>query len=162
MDRLFQHAANVRVWNNDETLYVKYVLDDDVTPTGTSDKGVSTLICKTLLAVSTSLDGIPQAENGDHIPVRFLKSVTHDPGVPEYTYEIPLASWIEGTRLFIAAHALIKNLAALDRLEPSLSEQVTTKAEVGVPHEQIDETAGAAGLDFVGKDWAMYLSYTLQ
>jgi hypothetical protein len=60
MDRLFQHAANVRVWNNDETLYVKYVLDDDGTQSETSDGDGPTLICKTLLAVSTSLDGIPQ------------------------------------------------------------------------------------------------------
>ena len=96
--------------------------------------------------------------------------MTHDPGVTEYTYDIPLASWVEGTRLFVAAHAVIKKLGDLGSPEPAPPDPVTMEAEVngsrkeavGVSQQEIDETSWASGLDFVGKDWAKYLSYTLQ
>ena len=37
-----------------------------------------------------------------------------------------------------------------------------TLIEVGVPCETIDETAWGEGLEFPGKNWAMYFEYTVQ
>jgi len=84
-------VGEVQVWNDSETLYVKYTLD-------------GWCMTETHLHVATSLTGIPQTKKGNPIPGKFEYGTEHDPCVTEYTYEIPL-DWDVGTQLFIAAHA---------------------------------------------------------
>lgn len=84
-------VGQVKVWNDDDTLYVKY-------------ETAGWCLTETHLHLATSLDGIPQTKKGNPIPGQFDYSTEHSPCVTEYTYEIPLA-WDPDTELFIAAHA---------------------------------------------------------
>lgn len=87
----------VKVWNDLNYLYVKYVITEE-----------GWYLTETHLAVATSLSGIPQTKTGNPIPGKFQYSTCHDPSdfVTEYTYQIPLA-WDVGTTLYIAAHAKV-------------------------------------------------------
>lgn len=55
-------VGEVKYWTDCTNLYVKYVIDGDLTPNDPSDDGVPTLIYETHLAVATSLSSIPQAK----------------------------------------------------------------------------------------------------
>jgi hypothetical protein len=87
--------GDVKVWNDAETLYVRYLS--------------STAACfqATHLAVVTDLADIPRNSRGRPIPGRFKYSDTHG-CVQEYTYEISLAEndWTVDTLLYIAAQAV--------------------------------------------------------
>jgi len=80
----------VDVWNDADTLYVKFVSTGDC-------------LKETHVAVATNVDDIPQTKKGNPIPGQFEYSDPHA-CVQEYTYEIQLA-WDYGTPLIIAAHA---------------------------------------------------------
>ena len=86
-------AGDVLVWNDADTLYVKYVTEGDW------------CLAETLLAVGDELSDIPQTRKGSPIPGQFPYSEQHD-CVTEYTYEIPL-EWDFDAELFIAAHAVV-------------------------------------------------------
>ena len=85
-------VGRVEVWNDSESLYVKYVVDAPYWHLG-----------DTHLAVATSLGGIPQTKKGNPPPGQF----PYKEKSPEYKggglYEIPLSSF-DGTPLYIAAH----------------------------------------------------------
>jgi hypothetical protein len=152
-----QHVdvGDVSVWNDGEYLYVKYVIDADLTPDDPSDDGVPTLITETHLQVATSLDGIPQKKDNP-IPGHFDYSTELDPGVTEYTYEIPL-TWDAGTELYIAAHAVVQKLGGLEGLELALPGSVTMKVKyptTGGPSYFPETTVtGGTILDGVYEGW---------
>ena len=90
-----EEVGTVYVWNDTDTLHVKYET------TGGWE------MTETHLAVADSLDGIPQTKTFNPIPGKFLPySTKHNPAVTEYTYEIPLAGL--GIDLVIAAHAKVQ------------------------------------------------------
>lgn len=90
-------VGNVSVWNDGENLYVKYEITEE-----------GWFLTETHLAVATSLDDIPQ-KNGNPPPGQFPYSREYDLAdqVTEDTYVIPLDGQGVGTKLFIAAHAVV-------------------------------------------------------
>jgi hypothetical protein len=82
--------GEVRVWNDADYLYVKFVSTGDC-------------LLETHVAVEESWEDIPQTKKGNPIPGHFEYSDPHA-CVHEYTYEVPL-TWPAGTELYIAAHA---------------------------------------------------------
>jgi hypothetical protein len=156
-------VGEVQVWNDGDYLYVKYVIDADLTPGDPSDDGVDTLIYKTHLHVAISSDGIPQ-KNGNPIPGQFEYSTVHDPGVDEYTYQIPL-TWDRETELYIAAHAEVKKLGGLAGLEVALPDAVTMKVKyptTGGPSYFPETTvSGGTNLDGVYEGWCIDTDHTI-
>ncbi|MEJ2251160.1 MAG: hypothetical protein P8Y97_16095 [Candidatus Lokiarchaeota archaeon] len=116
-------VGEIRVWNDADYLYVKYVIDTDLTPDNPSDDGVPTLIYESHLHIEEHFMSIPQ-KNGNPIPGQFNYKTEHDPGVSEFTYEIPI-TWDIDTQVSIAAHALVQKIGGLDGLELALPDQVT-------------------------------------
>jgi hypothetical protein len=88
-------VGDMKVWNDGDTLYVKYEITED-----------GWEITETHLAVAESLDDIPQ-KNGNPAPGQFAYKTDHDPAVTEYTYELDL-DWDFDTELYIAAHAVVQ------------------------------------------------------
>jgi hypothetical protein len=93
-------VGEIQVWNDDQNLYVKYVVD-----------ATDWCLTETHLAVAYSLDDIPQ-KNGNPIPGQFPYKGEHD-CVTEVTYTIPLTDinplWDCGDDLYIATHAVVQN-----------------------------------------------------
>lgn len=87
-------AGDVVVWNDSNTLYVKYVTADGWSLT------------ETHLHVASSLGGIPQTKKGNPIPGKFDHNTEHAPAVTDYLYTIDLDS-NTGDKLYIAAHAVV-------------------------------------------------------
>jgi len=104
-------VGEVKVWNDGDYLYVKYVVD-----------GEDWSMTKTHLAVATDPDDIPQKKDNP-IPGHFEYSGTGD------TYTIPLEEWDVDTELYIAAHANVQKLIGwesdLAGLEAALPDEVT-------------------------------------
>jgi hypothetical protein len=90
-------VGDVLVWNDGGYLYVKYIVDAEYW-----------CLTETHLHVATSLEGIPQ-KKGNPPPGQFDYKSEHD-CVTDYTYKIPL-TWDVDTQLFIAAHAVVCQLA---------------------------------------------------
>ena len=84
------NLGEVHVWNDADTLYVKFVSTGDC-------------LLETHVHVADSLAGIPQTKKNNPIPGQFEYSDPHG-CVNEYQYNITL-SWPYGTPLYIAAHA---------------------------------------------------------
>ncbi len=117
-------VGTVSIWNDETFLYVRY--------STAGGWGLS----ETHLSVADTLDGIPQTKSGNPIPGKFQYKADYDPAVTDYTYAIDSSEWLEGTELFLAAHAVVE----LDGYE----------------------TAWGNGLDFPGSNWATYFTYILQ
>ncbi len=85
------------------------------------------LISETHLAISSSLEGIPQTGSGNPKPGQFSYATSHRPAVSTFTYCVasPAAT------VYIAAHAVVQNGSQR-------------------------ETAWAGDLDFPGANWATY------
>jgi hypothetical protein len=98
-------------------------------------------ITETHVAVATSLAGIPQAAQNNPVPGQFPYSNQHNPAVTSFTYDIPL-SWVEGTELFLAAHAAM------------------VKKVNGVVVQ--NETGWGGDHKFPSKKWAYYFHWTVQ
>ena len=100
-------------------------------------------ITETHLSVSSDFDGIPQTKKGNPKPGKFEYSTNHIPTVQEYIYTINLESqgFDVGDEIYIAAHAVVATSAKCTFIE---------------------ETAWGEGPGFPGKNWAMYLTYTIQ
>jgi len=94
-------------------------------------------ITETHLAVATSLAGIPQTKKGNPIPGQFPYYTSHSPGVTEVVHVVNSNAWPTGTRLYIAAHAVVVSGGS-------------------------NETAWGDGLDFPGNNWATYFNYDVQ
>jgi len=84
----------IKVWNDSDNLYVKYIVDDPW------------CLTETHLHVADSAEAIPQ-KNGNPIPGKFKYKRDHDPCVTDYTYTIEM-SLIPGDEIYIAAHAVVK------------------------------------------------------
>ena len=91
-------VGDVLVWNDGDTLYVKYVITED-----------GWCLTETHLHVATNSDDIPQ-KKGNPTPGHFDYNDEHD-CVTEVLYEIPLhEDWkLCEADLFIAAHAVVQN-----------------------------------------------------
>src|SRR5262249_27428396 len=123
-------AGIVTVVNDNANLYVEYTTYSPW------------LITEAHVAVADSLAGIPQTKKGNPIPGRFPYSATFNPGVGDFTFTIPLGSFLPGTDLFIAPHAV-----------------VTSPGGQGSGGTQ---TGWGDGNDFPGRNWATYFEYIVQ
>jgi len=90
-------VGEVRVWNDADDLYVKYVITD-----------LDWCLTETHLHVATSLGDIPQTKKFNPIPGQFDHKRVYDPCVQNDTYIIPM-SLIPGDSLYIAAHAVVSD-----------------------------------------------------
>ncbi|MBN2067689.1 MAG: hypothetical protein JW744_04435 [Candidatus Diapherotrites archaeon] len=90
-------AGLVSVWNNGESLFVKYE----------AFGGWS--ISETHLSVALSLWEIPQNKNGNPKIGLFQYQTAHEPGTKQFTYQISLAEsgYQPGMQLIIAAHSVL-------------------------------------------------------
>jgi hypothetical protein len=135
-------VGDIQVWNDVSGLYVRFLSDEPW------------CLMETHLHVSASLEGIPQ-KNGNPIPGRFEDKDPHD-CVTDVTYQLE-PGWPAGTELYIAAHAEVQRLigsegASLDGPADALLDPVPIF---------VYESAWGEGEDFPGKNWAMYLNYTV-
>ena len=96
------------------------------------------LITETHLDVATLPEDLPQTPKGNAIPGQFAFYSEHDPGTVTVTHTIDRAAWPAGTDLYIAAHSVVVSATGSE------------------------ETAWAEGTGFPGRDWSMYVSYSLQ
>lgn len=122
------YAGTITVSNDAANIYVEYTT---VAPWVMSDAH---------LAIADSLAGIPQTKKGNPIPGHFAYSAIFDPEVTDYTFTIPLGSFLPGQSLYIAAHAIVQ--------APSGSGGT--------------QTGWGFGPGFPGANWATYLQYTVQ
>jgi len=94
-------VGTVKVWNDNEYLYVKYETDE------------CWIILETHLHVADSLIGIPQTKKGNPIPGHFEYYSTEifEEGIKEKLFSIPLPEeWKNNGDLFIAAHAVVAEI----------------------------------------------------
>lgn len=94
------------------------------------------VITETHLDVAVSYSGLNTTKKGNPIPGKFRYKTTHPTPVNTVTYNIDASQWVEGTSLYLAAHAVV--------ISPGGS-----------------ETAWADGLDFPGANWATYFVYEI-
>ena len=94
-------VGEVKVWNDADNLYVKYVITDP-----------DWCLTETHLHVAESEEDIPQ-KNGNPIPGHFAYSDEFDLAdeVTEALYAIPLDGWHVDQELAIAAHAVVQKLS---------------------------------------------------
>ncbi|ADI74493.1 conserved repeat domain protein [Methanohalobium evestigatum Z-7303] len=125
-------SGDVVVWNNESHLFVKY------------DTGDNWCLEETQVSVNTSLDDIPQTNNGIPIPGQFGYRNDSHGCIDNFTYEIPLneISLNDCDTVYILTHANVS------RLNPD-------------ENEDPDETAWGEGEDFGGNRWAYYFCYTI-
>ena len=100
-------------------------------------------LSETHLAIALTLEGIPQTKTGNPKVGNFRYGNEFAAPIAEYIYTVNLqeAGYAIGAELFIAAHAVV------------------VKSNAG---QTITETAWADGLQFPGRNWAMYFNYTVQ
>jgi len=118
-------AGTVTVYNTGTQLFVKYQLNGDWT------------FDEAHLAVSSSLDGIPQTKAGNPKPGKFPYSASVDDGVTTVLFSVDSSAWQPNTTLYIAAHAALRS--------PTYGAQ----------------TGWGAGASFPGANWATYLTFTV-
>ncbi|MFW9876879.1 MAG: hypothetical protein ACFFG0_27615 [Candidatus Thorarchaeota archaeon] len=179
-------VGDVLVWNDGDTLYVKFQTTDGWT------------ISETHLAVGDTFDDIPQTKSGNPQIGQFEYSSEHNPAVTECVYEIELEKdWLADTELYLAAHAVVQiekndndndnddndesnnNYKCLNKwmkmkgkkcnrfLQHLKSYKCMKKWKNcnvlcrGFNYNQ-EETAWGEGKRFTCKNWAMYFKYTIQ
>ncbi len=125
-------VGSVKVWNDKDNLYVKYMTSSDW------------CLDETHLQVASSLDDIPQA-NGNPIPGQFEYQNTNN-CASKFTYTIPLKG--DSCDLYIAAHAVVKKVKSGYYNDYKGYDYSST------------ETAWGDGFDFPGKNWATYFKYS--
>jgi len=91
-------VGDVLVWNDGDTLYVKYVIYED-----------GWCLTETHLHVAKSEGEIPQTKKGNPIPGQFDYKSEHD-CVTDYTIQL---NWCPNTELFIAAHAVVQKTTVI-------------------------------------------------
>lgn len=117
-------VGEVQVWDDGDYLYVRYVIDADLTPDDPGDDSSPTLIYETHLSVTSSFEDIPLTRKGQPIVGQFAYSNRYDPGLTEVIYEIKL-EWDINEPIYVAAHAMVKKMGGLTGLESALPDQVT-------------------------------------
>lgn len=100
---------------------------------------------ETHVAIARALEDIPQTGSGNPQIGHFALSAEHDPGVTQFDHCIFMDEYgyVPGETLFVAVHAA-----------------VVLHGEDGEPIQE--ETAWADGLEFPGRSWATYFTYTVQ
>ena len=126
-------VGSVKVWNDTDNLYVKYMTN------------TNWCLDETHLQVASSLDDIPQA-NGNPIPGQFEYQNTEN-CVHKFTYTIPLKG--DSCDLYIAAHAVVQKVKSGYYSDYKGHDYSST------------ETAWGDGFDFPGKNWATYFTYSV-
>jgi hypothetical protein len=91
----FYRAGELKIWKNNDYLYVQYDLDEGFE------------MEETQLHIAITLDGIPHAGNGNPIPGQFDHKKSYDPFEQSDTYQIDWNPSWDDTDLFIAAHGVI-------------------------------------------------------
>lgn len=93
----YTEAGLVTVWNDADSVYVRYSTTD------------GWQLKETHLAVALDIGGIPSNKSGNPVVGKFAYKTTHEAGVTEYTYAIALADVgaTDGSELFIAAHGVV-------------------------------------------------------
>jgi uncharacterized repeat protein (TIGR01451 family) len=127
-------VGSVKVWNDKDNLYVKYMTNS------------YWCLDETHLQVASSLDDIPQA-NGNPIPGQFEYQNTKN-CAPKFIYTIPLTG--ESCDFYIAAHAVVKKVKS------------GYYNDYKGRHSSSTETAWGDGFDFPGKNWATYFKYSVE
>jgi hypothetical protein len=140
----------VKIWNNADSLVVKFELDPNAVVQYHDDDGnlieelSGWLLGPTHVHVAESMEDIPQ-KNGNPPPGKFDHK-----GDPDSDYEKEYVignTWEAGTELCIAAHA-----------EIFIPDDPTTDID-----EYREETGwGDGGGDFPGSNWAKYITYVIQ
>ena len=125
------HVGKIYIWNDTENLYLMYETKGDW------------LMTEANLHVATSLDDIPQTNKHNPIPGHFDYRRTYFPGVNLDIFPVPL-KWTVGTRLYIAAHAVVQLV------------------DDGVVLQEETAWGGCWNNRFPGKKWAYYIRYTVQ
>ena len=114
--------GDVLVWNDSEDIYVRYLI---INP---ADPRENWCISKTHLAAATTLAGLPKNSSGNPVIGKFPYKTTHEPCVTDFTYTIPLNSWVPGTELFLASHADARTqYVGLGGLQALLPDTVTIR-----------------------------------
>lgn len=144
-------VGEVQIWNDADSLFVKFVLYEDAVVQYHDDEGnlieelSGWLLGPTHVDVAESLEDIPQ-KNGNPRPGQFEFKEEPDSDY-EKTYEIG-NTWGADTELCIAAHAEIY----------IPDDPTTTDID-----EYREETGwGNGGEDFPGSNWAKYITYVIQ
>ena len=121
-------VGEVRVWEDENNIYVKYVITD-----------ADWCLIETHLAVEQNFADIPVNSKGNPIPGAFEYGETMD-CLAERLYTIPL-SWDAGIQLYIAAHAVVQtivgyedpDLAAFAGMLPAQANMIATDPFLGGP-----------------------------
>lgn len=110
-------VGEVQVWNDANTLFVKYVVDAG-----------GWCMTETHLAVADDVDDIPQTKKNNPIPGQFTYADSYgiEPCVTEDTYEIPLGDVAVGYEFVIAAHAVVVDTGS------EMTEELVSRAGVDV------------------------------
>jgi hypothetical protein len=95
------------------------------------------LIKETHLDVELDYSGLNTTKKGNPIPGKFSYHTSHSPAVNQVTFTIENFGWTVDSELYIAAHAVVTS-------------------------SQGTETAWGEGMDFPGRNWGMYFTYTVQ
>ena len=95
----YENVGVVKVWNDTENLYVKYIVDDPW------------CLTETHLHVAAVPEDIPQTKKGNPIPGQFDYEGEHDCET-YFLYTIPLADL--NVELFIAAHAVVVDTGTIE------------------------------------------------
>jgi hypothetical protein len=117
-------VGEVQVWDDGEYLYVRYLIDADLTPDDPGDDSSQTLIYETHVAIASSFEDIPQTKKGQPKIGHFPYSNSFETGVTEVMHEIKL-DINPDEPVYISAHAVVKKLGGITGLETTLPEEVT-------------------------------------
>jgi len=99
-------VGSVKVWNDSDNLYVKYVMGE--APVGLEDElKTGWCLTETHLHVATTPEGIPQTKKGNPKPGKFEYKMEHS-CVSEHLYTIE-RSLVPRDELYIAAHAVVSD-----------------------------------------------------
>ena len=144
-------VGTVSVWNDCESLYIKYETTDDWVMT------------ETHLAVVNAYDEFPTTKKGNPKVDLFSYQREYDfnDKIKEDTYEILLKDWDMDKELCIAAHASLLNVDnpvivdTVDTADIYLYQEETAWAVNGEGHKYI------GFIPFLGKNWATYFTYKI-
>jgi hypothetical protein len=146
-DGLGFKAGEVQVWNDLDTLYVKYVIT-----------AVDWCLMETHLAVEAFEPDIPQNKKGNPTPGHFEFSLDHA-CVAEYTYALPLP----GFDPVIAAHAALRGLGGPTMMVLESAPGMSVYGPVTTPHAPGSPAWGlekAAAATWVHPLWLTDVDYT--
>ena len=116
-------VGDIRVWNDDEKLYVEYLPDIEN----------GWLISETNLHVGENSGDFPVAGGQKNlVPGNFKYKRNYDPPIISDVYEIDMGDWEKGNVLYIAAHAVVAHsYIDIDQFGSMLPETASIKVVFG-------------------------------